>query len=1232
VDATAAKARLPTQHSIAGTAMSVLALHEGRCLLWGAQALLKGILEADREVHLLVGPRAGAESFAGIFQAASDELVAALLKKHGTTIATALTARRSIALAHQAACGGAGAGGVAAAGGGRWTMSLVPNEHLDSAMPALTAVMEKPLPPGAAMCIIMEDQPLRYPASCPRMAASRVGMACIEPADPGQLRDIIEHAFRLSRAGGSPIALVVHASIMRSAQTMEARPNRVTDTADVMLSRRRRKPRVAEISGLLRMARRIEINQIRALPSPGEHVPVGFMTVGPAHTALMHLTHELRLHGRVPVLQLGLLNPIDDAALSRFLMRCDRAIVLEPRPGVVKSHVLAIAEAMRRRGESPASLWGRMLPPKPGDGADISPFRPDEALHPSRLARRIVHLLHMIRPTMQVSKRLLPDEVPPSGDAAASPPTPAATSSPSFGSAAAMALLRRMVTDLDQWLRSQAPLEERGLMRTVLAIDGVEPADAASAAKAASVAGGQSRGVRIVPLELVDGRQFIEIATAAVPQAARDERPWIMVVCEIDTADLPDAERLARALVPAERAEQVRIETANLNDRAALRDALREAAMRSGTTVIIVRDGPPPTFDPGAIERALAEIDALGFEPRRQASWPADEACDLRPPAEEPTELDEGRESALRPLKTEVRVTQLAHQSPKTVRVRIQPLLEQVEVMRTRPPVWTHAARGAMKLDLPEPIHARSEQWRFHQAGIRSASGAAAGMGVPLGVGPAAWALCQAGRSMGYEVSAVYDPTPVGPGRRAWAQVLFTRRSTGDDAARSLPASSRRSIAPSLSAMIPYGEADLLLGIDGGETLRAVALDADGFPLRVAHESRTHAIANSGEFAVEASLGTMAGGALSRGRIAAALGAVTRHEHATVEDFAAACRAWFHTDRVTDLAMLGLAYQRGYVPVTLEHIETAVRRVEQAGFGRSMEAFQFGRRLAVDGRLLSRPTPSPGEEDIERLVRRIVLSIRQAPFVGRRRAQRFEHLLEQALLSMPGLSETAPGRQARRDLVGALYRMLEWGGFNYAQQYAQLIMELYRADRGDRGRGVTRNAVLPLADAMLIRDPVYVACMAGSMEHRRRTRQRLNVKPARGDHVERRYLTRLELIAFQRRYRADVRTSDWPTRVARAVRLVAPSRWRGTRREREIRSYVMDFVQRARFGCAAHYELWADAMSRLHHHAAEERLRDMALAELRMLTSAVDFPPDAPPPADVESPQSRRDRKVELKA
>ena len=1081
-----------------------------------------------------MGPRS--EAFAPLHELARTDAVAPLLEMHGTVVEVTPDAARAVTLA------------AAGAVSGHRTIALVPNDQLDHAMPALGRAARASVGARGAMCVIIEDDPQGSPSTCPRQAARRLGLTCLEPGTVGQLRDAMEPAVRLSRAARAPVVVIAHSLILRSAETLEARPNRVMDPITALATRPKRRQRVAEMGGILRMARRLELNRTISVPSPGERLPVGFIVVGPAAAAIDHLIHELRLHGRVPVLHLGLLNPTDESVVERILGRCEQVVVLEPRPGSIEADILGVAETLRRRGKRPAVVCSE---PLTRQGAQTPGLQPDEALHPSILARKIIHLLHLVRPGLELP--FVPD--PPE---LASPPPPRGHQ---LGSTGALALVRGVLVGVDQWLHDRSLGERPGAGPTALAIDGVEPEGSAQ---------------RIVSVETWSSQRFLQEGIAALRQAAWEDRPWLMVICAVgarrtwrvgEAEEARDLERLVRGAVPGLRTEGVRVETADLNDRHGLRTLLRDLATTCRLGVVIARDGPPPRFDTSALQGSRDEIDRLGYEPRQRLLRYADEACTIGRPvpvARQRAAADAG------PLRTQLSVGRLSGRLTGLVRLRVRPMFEQVEVVRARPLAFGWQNAMADRLPIPRPIHGSAPQWRAHLAGFRGQA-----------PGVAAWTLGQAGRAMGYHVRCVGEAISIGPGRWAWSQVLFTQPGRDQQA---LP----------VTATIPYGEADLLLGLDYAETLRAI--DREG-GLRVANLDRTCAVVNLGPFVDDPDLELSEDASARPG---APLQAVTRDEPRLLEDFSAACRTAFHTDRVTDLALLGAAFQCGLIPVTLEAIEEAARRVEARGFGRATEALRFGCHLASDRRLFARPAPSGGE-DVDRLVRRMLLSLRFTRWGGRVDNEHFAGLLTRTLAAMPGLAETDPGRIARRDFALAMERCLAWGGIDYARRYAQLVTNLYRADRGDKGRAITRYAILPLAEAMLIRDPIYVATMATSPQQRRRARVRLNARPARGDRLERRYLTRVELIAFRRRVRLDLRTSDWPAWPVVSLRKRIPRRWRGTSLQRQIRDLVIDVARRAEHGAGGNYDQWAETLQRLHDQAQEGRLRGMALSELRML-------------------------------
>ena len=96
------------------------------------------------------------------------------------------------------------------------------------------------------------------------------------------------------------------------------------------------------------------------------------------------------------------------------------------------------------------------------------------------------------------------------------------------------------------------------------------------------------------------------------------------------------------------------------------------------------------------------------------------------------------------------------------------------------------------------------------------------------------------------------------------------------------------------------------------------------------------------------------------------------------------------------------------------------------------------------------------------------------------------------------------------------------------------------------------------------------------------------------------------MVALGRRVRALVRTSDWPIRIVAGLHRVVPRQWRGSPRERERRDYLVELAEQASTCADEDYERYAGAFHRLHQQAVENRLRGMAVAEVRMLVEGSD--------------------------
>ncbi|NBQ13402.1 MAG: hypothetical protein EBU31_02010 [Proteobacteria bacterium] len=1101
---------------------------EGTALLSAHQAILKGALESELEVDAIVGPRQ--VPFEPVFGLLADPDVARTLEAHHLTMTDSVDGARAVSLA------------VRAASEGKRVLAMIPNEQLSMAINAARRALDAPRSAEGGVVLLLEDNPYLVRLASPWQAARSIGIPVVAPRGIESLRDGIEHAFRLANAGPRMAAIVAHSAVLRSVDSPRLRANRVTERVEQVaaLLRARRGARAPEGDDVLRVVRRLELNRVAALPSPGEREPIAFITVGPAATAVHHILGEFGLEGRVPVLDLGCTNPMDEALLERFLTRCDDAVVLEPRPDSVAPDILEVAEALRARGERPARLWWDRLPTR--DGEEVR-LEVNDGVRTSILLRKALHLFKLVRTGLEHSPRL-----------AASQPELERIAVPrrSFGLGPMGAI---------HAVRAVLP-------EAAVEVARIDPDDPEAPTRALALEGAAPPQAEIITeVEVWDRRRFAVEGPAAIQQAAIDPQPTLFVVVDLGGSDVVDVERLANAAVPVRSAPRLHLAHCDLNDRPGLVATIVQTARMDGVGVVVARDGPPARRDIRQLEAGVSEADRLGFTPRQLLVWPADTGCDVRP-LSQAVLMERGLERGIDPLKTEFVRETLPVVDGLPVRVELRALLEQVEVVRTRPPPVRGDADARMAP--PRPIHAREGRWRCHVAGYR---------GEPPGI--AVTALCEAGRAMGYRVQSIYHPTPIGPGRRAWGQVLFTGQDEGPDARVHSP-------------QCPYGEADLLLGFDAIETLRALGPDPY---LRVAAPDKTYVVANLGSF--EDQVPTEFAEAVAL--LPRAVPLATRADGALLADIAGTARREFLTDRVADLVALGAAFQRGFIPVSVESLEAAMRRLEQRGYGRSLEAFEFGRRLAEG--LETAEVDAKKGESLGRLVRRTALEMEASRQGGRRRARQFREIVRESIDAMPGLYATSDGRQALRDFVNACARCVAWGGVRHLRWYAEQVRQLYEAGTDDPERALCTSGILPLAESILIRDALYVAAMQAGVTQARRIRERLGVRASRGDFMSRRYLNRVEVVLGRNLWRLDLRSSDWPAQLALILWRVVPNELRGQPQDRRARAAVLEIMERATHE-PQRREHWLGVVRGLQEAAAEHRLREIPPSELeRMATS-----------------------------
>ncbi|MEM7228948.1 MAG: hypothetical protein AAF432_09055 [Planctomycetota bacterium] len=1089
---------------------------EGAELSSAEECYLKGLCELELPVSLVTVPH----SVLGdrLMQAAERAVTAEVLHVHQMQVTRTFDAGHAVALARSHADSGRGAA------------TLLPNINLGETLPSWANTLASPLRErGGFLVVTLTDHPQDCPAIDPRQAVLALGIPTLEASGFEDWRILHASAARISRATSRPVAIVTHESIWRSADTIDVQPNRVAMPGQVGVRRRQRRRTRLETDNVLRLVRRYELNGSLAFPNPGERVTTGFVVVGPARAALSYVIRVLELTGRVPILHLTALHPIDDVLVGRLLSRCDDVIVLEPRPGTVETLLHHVATRMRQDGEAPANIWGNVV--TSAESQEPKSVARDEMLHPSVLARRIAHLLHEIRPSVQVQQRLHVDEHE--------------LSVPTWSRRRQdMASLRALIDDAVRWINDPSLREERDLDETSIAFDDRVMPDASG---------------RIVHVSIIDDDAFLRTGVSRVRYLATQRQPALMLVQVRESEELQNMTRFVRGAIPGEHAARTTIVSVTLDDELAAADAIRQAIAGSGLTICIVTRTEDLEDD---ARSAMREIDALGFEARQRLTVPADFSChpELTPIAQVARDRRDGPDQ----MTSGLTVEELGEHIGPRIRVRMRSVAELVDVFREQPPA-SLLQRQSARLPVPTPHHGHLPVWRAHFAGVRGD-----------GLGVAAHVLAQAGHAMGYVVRGWRAPQTAARTAGDWSQVLFTQ-----------PRSERQGALPCIP--IPFGEAQVLIGQDRHAVANAIRTDGT---IRVAASDTTCAMLDWPTHSANDD------DAAALDALQAQLETVIGDDQLVRTNVRAVCRTWFHSDRMLDVVLLGAAYQRGWIPVTNDAIEVALVRTEKLGFGQIASAFHLGRRLIALPDSVTRTTDGRNEP-VMRLVRRLRLGLHMESWGGDQSAGEFGRLVDRGLTAMPGLAETDAGRTAQRQFVLAVYGCLMWGGFRYAEQYADRLVRLYHADRGDRGRQLTRDAVRPLAEAMLIPDPLFIMATVSSPAYRGRLRRELHVRRSRGDRLVRSIVTRLEVIFIKHRLRAHLRIGADIARVLCRVRRFYPARFRGTRRDREQRELLTEFVDRAVVLASKEYETLCAVMSRCHEAAQEGRFRRLPIAELR---------------------------------
>jgi indolepyruvate ferredoxin oxidoreductase len=451
------------------------------------------------------------------------------------------------------------------------------------------------------------------------------------------------------------------------------------------------------------------------------------------------------------------------------------------------------------------------------------------------------------------------------------------------------------------------------------------------------------------------------------------------------------------------------------------------------------------------------------------------------------------------------------------ISVKPCPSFEQVTVVRKKRRRYTLPHMALDKLTEPKPFHDMSKPgdvWRVHMSGVGG-----------MGIGVVGAILVRAGHKEGYRVVFQDKKGLAIRNGGVYGQITYVKdegQGARGEGQWETPVSGDGVVYPT-TGNIPYGKADLLLGIDILEATRATDPREQ---FRVASKDRTAAVLNlHKQPTVYALLGR---DDFEPEELREEIYNHCRPDVSFAKNLSEICEARLGSKQFVNIMMIGVAYQLGLIPVSAHSIAWAIKDTIRREQRRNMKAFNIGRKLALEPRALPK---KPEPDTWEHLVTNKSRILRKTRFRGRRYADQFEKLVQGAMKQLRDLPEGS-----KYDLAVRIYDLIQYQDHALAKQYLEQVRKVYRADSAARNFAATEAAIWGLAKVMLIKDEPYVAYLLTRYEKKQRDIAKYGVDVSNGDRIVYRHHTSPEFNIGKWRVRLKITTSDWQLKLVRHMK------------------------------------------------------------------------------------------------
>lgn len=979
-----------------------------------------------------------------------------------------------------------------------------------------------------------------------RYLSKHLFIPTVEPSSPQEVKDFVELSFRLSAASELFVGYVLTNNLADGGGTVLCRPNQFPEinadhrldlvTKSINLNQRVLLPpktwwQEATLGPrqqrAMVAARQLGLNRLEYAVPGRQKAPLGFVSAGLSYGYLVHALYEMGLLGEFPLLKFGLSYPVDPAFVEELASCCERIVVVEERRGFLEEQIAAILTRRRQSGSPVANveLYGKAFP------HGLPGIPETRGLHPSLLIERLGPLIErcaatvispaarqgirrereIIAGTERVEVGNLPPRLP-----------SFCPGCPHRDTAGLCLEIKRAFLNprymAERHNRPPVDLLFHGDTGCYTMLMFPPNTDLMHDYSGMGLGGGTGAGTdkfttnkevvfmgdstffhsgQIAVSQAIKLRQditFLILDNSTTAMTGHQPTPGVDYDVLGDTTPAQSIEAILRGMAGGDEALVVRIDPERRKE---YRQLLERVFLSDGVKVVIAEKECGITRTRRRRREERARIRKTGFLPAKEYMNIDPELCRFCLSCAEITgcpglrhvETDYGRKMDTDPSWC------VADGSCR--RVGACDAFERIVVHRRRPPRSRVPELGLD--DIPEPEKRQAgDLWRCCLTGVGG-----------MGIGLATSILVRAGHKEGYDVLFLDKKGLAIRNGGVVSQVIFQR--------------SRRPV----TAVIPYGKADLLLGVDILEAARTLDPTGRG---RFVDPQRTAAVINTDKISTIA--GLMGREDYHPDQLVELIRRNTREEYFLARNISRLCEKYLGGKIYANVMMLGYAFQRGLIPVSMHSMAWAIKDAIHVDFRQNLYAFNMGRKLVVQPELFQ---GAPRREGWKETLDEKIRFTRRRYGKNNRRATELESLVTRAMAAMPELNESL-----RRDLVIRAYDCMRWGGVPYAKRYVEQVLKIYAQDRPEYAFAATQAVIPLLADALLIPDVIFQAERATSKEKYRRDQEKYNVNRANGDRIRYRHFWNRRFRLGRREIRLTFPVWDWQLKALKRMRWLRP--------------------------------------------------------------------------------------------